>query len=263
MTRFQPFHDLAASQREALKRDIEVRGIVAPVVEDEHGNIIDGHQRRSIAAELHIDYPKMVVEGLDDDEKMALAISLNTFRRHLTGVERSQAIQKMSHLGMSVRRIAAATGVPRSTVQDDLSGVRDRTPEDRVLGADGKSYPAAVSPAVAAARERREREAAEAAALAAEGMNPDGEITAPRQDEGAGSTTPDPAPSDPDAKNRAVIDSALVALNNVRRDLAAERVRTAATPEQRDRIDIALDLTRRWCDDVEIALSEKPNLKAV
>lgn len=126
--------------------------------------------------------------------------------------------------------------------------------------------------AVQRARERREREAAE-------GRNADGEITAPRDEpredrevsdgegipdaEGVGDAVPAPTPSDPDAKNRAVIDAALASLANARRDLDAARVSSAATTEQRVRINAAVDLTRHWCDDIEAALSEKPNLKAV
>lgn len=130
MSRFQPFNDLPASQQEALKRDVEVRGIVNPILVDENDKTIDGHQRRKVAAELGIDCPRIVLTGLSDDEKMSLAIALNTFRRHLTGVERSKALQQMAQLGMSVRRIAEATGIPKSTVQRDISGVPCGTPDD-------------------------------------------------------------------------------------------------------------------------------------
>lgn len=176
MTRFQPFNDLAASQFELLKKDVEQRGIVNPILVDEDGQTIDGHQRRRVAAELGIDCPRIVLRGLSDDEKMSLAIALNLFRRHLSGVERSTAIQKMSHLGMSVRRIAEATGVSKSQVHRDLAGVPCGTPAapdnvdpetgelsdaeaeaiveawieagtdeqvvPKVVGADGRSYPA-------------------------------------------------------------------------------------------------------------------------
>lgn len=167
MTRFQPFNDLPAARLEELKRDIEARGVVNPILVDEHDKTIDGHQRRRVAAELRIDCPRIVIEGLSDDEKMSLAISLNTFRRHLSGTERMKALGQMARLGMSVRRISAATGIPKSTVQDAVSGVRDRTPEPppgvdpetgeitrepegddpppppaKRKGADGKEYPA-------------------------------------------------------------------------------------------------------------------------
>lgn len=129
MTKYQPFHDLPAGQYEALKRDIEARGIVLPALLDENGKTIDGHQRRRVAAELGIDCPTITIEGLSEDDKVSLAISLNTFRRHLTGVERSKAIQQMALLGMSVRRIADATGLSKSTVQREVSGVPSGTPE--------------------------------------------------------------------------------------------------------------------------------------
>lgn len=172
--RYQPFNDLPAAQYQGLMADIGARGIVEPIVVDEDDVTIDGHQRRKIAAELHIDCPRRVVEGLSEDEKQSLAIALNLYRRHLVGVERSKALQQLANLGMSVRRISDATGVPRSTVHRDLSGVRDGTPQDppgpppgvdpetgeveaptpaaspppspRVEGKDGKSYPAKREP---------------------------------------------------------------------------------------------------------------------
>lgn len=130
--RFQPFNDLAASQYESLKADVEARGVVNPILVDEEGVTIDGHQRRRVAADLGIDCPRIVIKGLSHDEKMSLAIALNTFRRHLTGVERTGAIHKMAQLGMSQRRIAEATGLSQATVHRDLrstSGDSHESPE--------------------------------------------------------------------------------------------------------------------------------------
>lgn len=128
MSRYQPFHDLPAAQFEGLKKDIEARGIVQPILVDENGKTIDGHQRRRAAAELGIDCPSITVEGLSEDDKISLAIALNTFRRHLTGAERSLAIQQMANLGMSVRRIAKTTGIPRRTVRRDLEAMESGGP---------------------------------------------------------------------------------------------------------------------------------------
>lgn len=44
--RFQPFDDLPAAQYQRLRADIEARGIVNPILVDEDGKVIDGHQRR-------------------------------------------------------------------------------------------------------------------------------------------------------------------------------------------------------------------------
>lgn len=120
MGKYQPFRDLPANQYEALKADIAQKGVLLPVVVDEDGNILDGHQRRRICAELHIDCPTTVMAGLSEDEKQAVATVLNVFRRHLAGVERSQAIQRLSALGWSARRIGETVGVHHTTVIRDM-----------------------------------------------------------------------------------------------------------------------------------------------
>ena len=172
MGKYQPFHDLPASQYEALKADIAERGVLIPIVVDENDTTIDGHQRRRAAAEAGVECPRQVVDGLNDDEKQGLAIALNAFRRHLSGVERSQAIKKLRALGLSTRQIADQIGKHQSTVvralnqgdasaspddsespetteSDDSGGAtRNEIPPQpkKVTGKDGKSYPAQRAP---------------------------------------------------------------------------------------------------------------------
>jgi ParB family chromosome partitioning protein len=145
MGKYQPFNDLPASQFQALVADVARHGVLLPIIVDEDDVTIDGHQRRRAAAEASVDCPRIVVAGLTDDEKQEMAITLNLFRRHLAGVERSQALQKLANLGLSTRRISSALGIAKSTVHDGLrqlseSGQLDRP--ERVEGADGKSRPA-------------------------------------------------------------------------------------------------------------------------
>src|SRR3954453_23391312 len=52
-----------------------------------------------------------------------------TSRLRLPREERQEVVASLREIGMSVRAIAAATGEPRSTVSDVVSGVRSRTPE--------------------------------------------------------------------------------------------------------------------------------------
>jgi ParB-like chromosome segregation protein Spo0J len=49
---YQFFQPLSPQEREALKRDIEARGIQVPIELDSEGNILDGHHRWEIAQEL-------------------------------------------------------------------------------------------------------------------------------------------------------------------------------------------------------------------
>lgn len=123
MGKYQPFNDLPAAQFQALVTDIEARGVILPIIVDENDKTIDGHQRRRAAAEAGVECPKVVVEGLSEDEKQTLALTLNLFRRHLAGVERAKALQQLANLGMSTRRMADVLGVSKSTVHRDLADV--------------------------------------------------------------------------------------------------------------------------------------------
>lgn len=146
MGKYQPFNDLPAAQFQGLVEDISRRGVLLPILVDEDDKTIDGHQRRRAAAEAGVECPKVVVEGLSEDEKQTLALTLNLFRRHLAGVERSKALQQLANLGLSTRRMSNLLGVSKSTVHRDISelsqmGQLEDRPE-RVEGADGKSRPA-------------------------------------------------------------------------------------------------------------------------
>jgi transposase-like protein len=61
-------------------------------------------------------------------------------RIRLPREDRREIVGSLREAGLSVRAIAAATGVAPATVHDDLSGVQNRTPE--TTGTDGKRYPA-------------------------------------------------------------------------------------------------------------------------
>lgn len=145
MARYQPFNDLPSAQFQGLVEDIRRQGVLLPILVDEDDKTIDGHQRRRAAAEAGVECPRIVVEGLSEEEKLTLALTLNLFRRHLAGVERSKALQQLANLGLSTRRMADITGLSKSTVHRDIGelsqmGQLDRP--ERVQGADGKSRPA-------------------------------------------------------------------------------------------------------------------------
>lgn len=84
-----PFEDLlpalADDDLNALRDDIRDRGVVVPIVIDEHHNVIDGTNRLRIAAELGIrNLPVDIRPGLSQPEKEELAEDLNLHRRRLT-----------------------------------------------------------------------------------------------------------------------------------------------------------------------------------
>ena len=115
---YQFLDALSDEERKALTESIKERGVLAPVLVDDDGNILDGYHRAAICDELGIDYPTEVVPGLNEAEKVELAISLNLKRRHLTSDQKRQLVLRLREHGLSIRKIAKATGIPRSTVQD-------------------------------------------------------------------------------------------------------------------------------------------------
>jgi ParB-like chromosome segregation protein Spo0J len=86
---FQIMPPLSEVEREALAESIREYGVRVPVVVDENGEIIDGHHRATIAAELGIEYATTSTErGLADHDKRILAVRLNTNRRQLSDAQR-------------------------------------------------------------------------------------------------------------------------------------------------------------------------------
>lgn len=152
MDPLQP-HDLAA-----LRESIRERGVLVPVVVDQHGRIIDGHNRRALAAELRVACPEQVVEVVDKQDAAALAWDLNTARRQMTREQRASAVLALRRRGFSLRAIAEQTGQSATSVRRDLAGVPQGAPDTvgdatvpastpgTVTGRDGKHYPTSRRP---------------------------------------------------------------------------------------------------------------------
>lgn len=147
MSQYQLLPDLCSDEYDALKADIQARGVMVPVELDEAGDILDGHHRVRACAELGItEYPRIIRPGMSEDEKREHVLALNLDRRHLTREQRQELVGRLRADGWSLRRIADRLHVTAPTVQQDLAGVRNLTPEAEapltVTGTDGKHYPA-------------------------------------------------------------------------------------------------------------------------
>lgn len=160
MSDLQLFPPLDAATEAALRASIERFGVIVPVVEDQHGRILDGHNRARIATELGVGYTRDIVKVSDDEEAREYVRTLNADRRHLTPEQRREVVATLREEGHSLRAIAGAVGVSHQQVARDVAGVTDVTPEPlpqaegqeavpaateavaRVTGQDGKSYPA-------------------------------------------------------------------------------------------------------------------------
>ena len=138
-TPYQLLPPLTAEERAALIESIGTFGILQPIIVDEAGNVIDGHHRAEIAAELGVDCPRVTVPGLAEDQKLEQALMLNMARRHLDAEQKQALARDLRSRGLSLRWISERTGIPRSTVHRLTEGVPNGTPE-YVGGRDGKRY---------------------------------------------------------------------------------------------------------------------------
>lgn len=138
----QMFPPLDAATEAALRASIERFGVLAPVHKDQDGRILDGHHRARLASELGIEYEVRVQHVADDAEAREIARTLNEDRRQLTPEQRRPVVIALHEEGHSQRAIARTLKVDPMTVNRDLkSGVAPATPE-KVIGLDGKVYPA-------------------------------------------------------------------------------------------------------------------------
>jgi ParB-like chromosome segregation protein Spo0J len=124
-----PFADLlpalAPEDFEALKQSIESDGVRVPIVVDELGNIIDGHNRYAIDPSA----PFEVRTFQHDLERRAEALRSNLDRRHLSSAQMKVASAARKSLAKELwagvdglkwtqEQIAKLLGVPRPTVAD-------------------------------------------------------------------------------------------------------------------------------------------------
>lgn len=118
---------LAVFDYDSLREDIARRGVMVPVlVNSATGEIIDGHHRAAIAAELGIETPIQTVDIPDPDEADIVAVSLNVKRRRMTLEQRKQlASDFRAAFRWSQRKIADALGVTQRTISDWLNEPSD------------------------------------------------------------------------------------------------------------------------------------------
>jgi site-specific DNA-methyltransferase (adenine-specific) len=94
--RYQVLPPLAPEARQALAEDIRRHSVLVAVEVDEEGNVLDGHHRVELAAELGIDYPVVIRSGMSETERVEHALRLNLLRRHLGPVEWAHAFRRLA-----------------------------------------------------------------------------------------------------------------------------------------------------------------------
>jgi ParB-like chromosome segregation protein Spo0J len=160
---YQLLPPLSADEYAALRDDIAAHGVRVPVDVDERGQLLDGHHRAAIAAELGIHFPTRVVDGLTEEEKREHAMALNMARRHLTQADRRRLIadELRRDDSRSDRRIARIVGVSHHTVgvvRRSLAGGQSaQSAVKPVTGPMGPEGAELTDAEVAEARERAEQ----------------------------------------------------------------------------------------------------------
>ena len=151
-TPYQVMPDLTIEEFEALKADIAEYGVLVPVEYDDQGNILDGYHRARAWEELqsegfHLpEFPRVVREGMNDEEKRSHARKLNLTRRHLNRFQRREILQQQlkETPQKSDRQLASILGVDHKTVgavRRHLEGIGEIPQSDRET-IDGRVYPA-------------------------------------------------------------------------------------------------------------------------
>jgi N6-adenosine-specific RNA methylase IME4/ParB-like chromosome segregation protein Spo0J len=119
---YQVMPPLSDKEYQELKDDIAARGVMVPIEYDDLGNILDGHHRVKACQELGITvWPRLIRQGMTDDQKRSHALMLNLARRHLTNEQRKPLWIEMRQSGMTLEAIAKADGtVSKQTVMRAL-----------------------------------------------------------------------------------------------------------------------------------------------
>jgi ParB-like chromosome segregation protein Spo0J len=145
MNGYRAFPDLAPWEYESLKASIRRFGVILPVVRDEFGNTIDGHQRERACRELGIEnYPVLTLDRLTEDEKRDHAFVLNQARRRLNRRQMRALIaaELKRTPDLSNNWLAQVLGTTDKTVESvrqRLIATSEIPKLDQLRGKDGKS----------------------------------------------------------------------------------------------------------------------------
>jgi ParB-like chromosome segregation protein Spo0J len=143
--KLQPLPDLPPEDYELLKEDIALHGIQIPIIQDERGNTLDGHQRLRIATKLRpSNFPVKVMAGLTEQQKWQFALSVNVKRRHLSNAQKRDLVEQelkrtpdlsnqwlAQNLGVDIKTVQAARKRLEATLEIPLL--------TKLRGKDGRS----------------------------------------------------------------------------------------------------------------------------
>ena len=131
---YQLLARLRPEEYSALKKDIEMRGVMVPVEVDQRGSILDGHHRAEIASSLGLRYRTITRRFESEQEKIEHVLKMNLLRRHLGPIAWAAAFRQLCkargvRLGQGKRN--DLTSASAAEVAKEL-GVNARTARSRL-----------------------------------------------------------------------------------------------------------------------------------
>jgi ParB-like chromosome segregation protein Spo0J len=150
---YQPYPPMGEGELKALIQSISTEGFrpTTPIVTDEHGAVLCGHQRLLAAQQLRLaEVPTITLAGLSEADKWKESLRDNAARRQTLSAEARKAIARnlLQHFPYwSDRSIAADAGLSptlikglRQEVKAELSTVDSPvdSDDDQRVGRDGK-----------------------------------------------------------------------------------------------------------------------------
>lgn len=133
MTNVMP--PLSEQEYNALRENIEKNGVLVPIeIDEETGELLDGHHRQKICSELGIEAPKTLRRFGNDAERTEHALILNMMRRHLGPISWAESFKKLLEVRGVKLGQGANQGEHSATVAECCSelGVPERTARRRL-----------------------------------------------------------------------------------------------------------------------------------
>lgn len=132
-TRGAQLPELRPADYEALKADIEERGLLVPILVDQNGDVVDGRHRRRACLELGLVPTTVSVHVRTVAESHDVGLAVNLARRQLTTKDKRRIIMATLILApaKSDRAIAAAIGVSHPTVAAVRRELQERASMER------------------------------------------------------------------------------------------------------------------------------------
>jgi ParB-like chromosome segregation protein Spo0J len=126
LSQYRLFKAKPSCEREFLRRSIQEKGVLVPVIADETLAVLDGHDRLDLCLELgKDDIPVEIVHGLTEEQKRDLILELGSLHRSLTISDRKELARNellYRQGNITDKALGELVGLSDKTVK----GVRDK-----------------------------------------------------------------------------------------------------------------------------------------